>query len=358
MSDRVSYFYRCFFILIILMIPLLATGRAVNNEHTYSFPKDHYAHPECGKEWWYYTGHLTTEDNKKYGYELTFFRVGVESQRTRQSASAWAMRDIYFAHMAISDEGEKKFHFWEKMNRKGPGIAGAEDDRLYVWNEGWLLEGDNETHHLTAHEDDYGIDLVLIPLKPPVIHDQTGPMGQSPGSTLASYYYSLTRIDTKGHIWIAGKKHKVRGITWMDHQFFTHFFKQWDWFSIQLNNQIEIMFFHFRSENGRIDPASFGTIVDETGNSTDLSLSEFTITPMGTWTSKKSGAVYPSKWSIDIKGHYISLNIMPTFNEQELITQQAIYWEGSCLISGTYKGKKVTGRGYAELTGYAGRTPQ
>jgi hypothetical protein len=31
------------------------------------------------------------------------------------------------------------------------------------------------------------------------------------------------------------------------------------------------------------------------------------------------------------------------------------YWEGACRVSGTRVGVAVTGRAYAELTGYAGR---
>jgi len=35
------------------------------------------------------------------------------------------------------------------------------------------------------------------------------------------------------------------------------------------------------------------------------------------------------------------------------MTKQTTYWEGSCIVTGTYKGQKVSGLGYTELTGYA-----
>jgi predicted secreted hydrolase len=48
---------------------------------------------------------------------------------------------------------------------------------------------------------------------------------------------------------------------------------------------------------------------------------------------------------------------MPTVSDQELITERSTgvtYWEGSVNIQGTYKERAITGKGYVELTGYAG----
>ena len=324
--------------------------------YTYRFPEDHFSHPGFQTEWWYYTGHLNTADNKSYGYELTFFRTGIESQRKRESDSAWVMRDIYFAHLAISDENRKEFRFWEKMNRKGPGLAGAETDRLLVWNEGWRLEGSNGIHQLKAIEGGFGIDLSLTSLKPPVIHGEDGISRKSLKAGHASHYYSLTRIETEGDLWMEGKRLEVKGESWMDHEFFSHQLAEdqegWDWFSIQLDNQREIMLYQLRLKGGAVDPVSSGTLIGPQGEAEYISSAEFFITPLATWVSGKSRARYPSGWEIRIPGHGIDLKVTPTFRDQELVTKQATYWEGSCIISGECQGEKVKGRGYTELSGY------
>lgn len=332
--------------------------RQVLPGYQYAFPKDHFSHPDFQTEWWYYTGHLKSEDGRRYGYELTFFRTGIESQRKRQSGSAWVMRDVYFSHFAITDENKKEFHFWEKINRKGPGLAGAEEGRLEVWNEGWRLDAAGDSHHIRAKKRGFGIDLLLTPAKPPVIHGENGISRKSRDPVHASHYYSLTRIETRGEILIYGKPSDVKGISWMDHEFFSHQTPEglegWDWFSIQLDNQTEIMLYQLRLKGGNIDPVSSGTFIGPDGETRHITSSGFSILPLNIWKSKESGAEYPSGWRIDIPGQGLSLRVIPSFKEQELITREATYWEGSCSVSGNYNGIPVTGVGYTELTGYAG----
>ena len=51
-------------------------------------------------------------------------------------------------------------------------------------------------------------------------------------------------MQTEGELIIDGKKEKVRGLTWMDHEFGSNQLREdqvgWDWFSIQLDNQYRI----------------------------------------------------------------------------------------------------------------------
>ena len=49
-----------------------APGRVI------TLPADHAAHPAYRLEWWYYTGNLQAGDGRSYGYQVTFFRVGVD----------------------------------------------------------------------------------------------------------------------------------------------------------------------------------------------------------------------------------------------------------------------------------------
>ncbi len=47
---------------------------------TFSFPQDHFSHPEFKTEWWYYSGHLYNQEKKSYGYQLTFFRTALRRE--------------------------------------------------------------------------------------------------------------------------------------------------------------------------------------------------------------------------------------------------------------------------------------
>ena len=90
--------------------------------YPYQFPRDHFNHPDYRTEWWYYTGNLKSADGHRFGFELTFFRQGATREPLRNVD--WGMQDLYLAHFAVSDLDAQKFHYTERVNRAGPGIAG------------------------------------------------------------------------------------------------------------------------------------------------------------------------------------------------------------------------------------------
>ena len=49
----------------------------------YEFPRDHHAHVEFKTEWLYFTGNLSDESGRHFGYELTFFRHGIRPPSDR-----------------------------------------------------------------------------------------------------------------------------------------------------------------------------------------------------------------------------------------------------------------------------------
>ena len=155
----------------------------------FAFPRDHAAHPEFKTEWWYYTGHLTSEQGEPFSYQLTFFRVGVR-QPDPQARSAWALNTLYFAHLALTDIQGRKFTFHEKAGRGALGMSGAASDRYRVWIDGWQAELDGDGHHLKAGAGDVTLDLQLTPEKPPVIHGKNGVSQKAAGEGYASHYYS------------------------------------------------------------------------------------------------------------------------------------------------------------------------
>jgi predicted secreted hydrolase len=328
---------------------------------TLTFPADHYSHPEFKTEWWYYTGHLQTESGRPYGFQVTFFRFGVRDRQTSASAEHPVIfTDLYMAHFALSDIAAKKFLFRERINRGYGDKAGAATDRLSIWNEDWKLTGDGEQHKIEITDRDAQLSLRLTSQKPPVLHGENGLSQKAAGEGRASYYYSLTRMRAEGVLSINGKTEQVRGLTWMDHEFGSNQLAEdqvgWDWFSLQLDNQTEIMLYLMRRKDGSIDPHASGTLARADGTTKHLKLENYRVEVSEHWKSPKSGAVYPMNWKVTIPSEQIELTLWPAFRDQELVTSRSTrvtYWEGAVQVAGTVGGGSVSGLGYVEMTGYA-----
>ncbi len=326
----------------------------------WQFPADHGSHPGFKTEWWYWVGHLKSSDGETFGYQLTFFRAALRPPDP-QARSAWRLHTVYFAHLAIADPARGRLHFREKAGRGALGLAGAAAGHLRIWLDDWQAEQVGEALHLQAQDEGLGLELTLTPLKPPALHGEDGLSRKSAESAAASYYYSVTRLDTKGHLTLNGRTLGVDGVSWMDHEFFSSAMAPglvgWDWFALQLDDGREVMLYLLRHQDGGLDPASSGTLVDAAGKTRHLKLSDFQVKTTGVWKSPHSKAVYPAGWQINLPGAGLNLTLIPTLADQEVragVPAKVSYWEGQVKIQGRQEGSRITGRGYVELTGYAG----
>jgi predicted secreted hydrolase len=359
-----------FFILLLTQAKIYAEDfKRALPERIFSFPQDHFSHPEFKTEWWYYSGHLQPlgKDGKSFGYQLTFFRTGL-TREAKVKKSKWSIQDLYFAHLAITDESKKKFKYFEKISRGSLGEAGASpyktgEKTFRIWIEDWSIEGKGpamQNHSLKAGDKNFGIELTLTPEKNPVIHGQNGISQKAEGEGYASHYYSVPRLKTEGKIFLQNKEVSIQGISWMDHEFGSTQLREyqvgWDWFSLQLDKGMELMLYQIRQKDGKIDPYSSGTIIFPNGTYQHLPKREFQIEVLDKRKSQRSGAIYPSKWNIKVPGHQLEVILSPTVQDQELVTKESTrvtYWEGSVKVEGKYQGDLIKGMGYVELTGYA-----
>jgi predicted secreted hydrolase len=217
---------------------------------------------------------------------------------------------------------------------------------------------------LKAETDDFGLELFLDTQKPPVIHGERGisRKGSRPGD--ASHYYSMTRLDTEGTLRLGDDRLPVHGMTWMDHEFgsgdLSPELAGWDWFSMHLDNQVELMLYVLRQRDGTPHPASSGTIVLADGRAQHFRLSDIALRSTKEWQSPHSGGRYPSRWTMTLPAWGLTLELVPRLADQELRTShstQVTYWEGAVSVTGTHNAKDIHGQGYVELTGYAGSIP-
>nr|MDQ6931486.1 carotenoid 1,2-hydratase [Candidatus Eremiobacteraeota bacterium] len=267
--------------------------------YRYSFPRDHAAHDAYRTEWWYFTGHLQARDGHRFGYELTFFRVGLAPHAAdrRPGSSRWHGTQLSPAHFAITDERTGRFVFYENFARDALGQSRASEARLDVRVHSWSLRGPMPFKLHAASGSD-AIDLTVRSKKPPAIHGQGGISRKGPCASCASHYYSYTRLVTTGEIRVQGRPYRVRGTSWMDHEFGSDELQPdqvgWDWFSIQLNDGREIMVYRLRRKDGSTTPQSSGSLIEKNGAVRFLPLRDFAIHENRTWISPHTGAHYPS----------------------------------------------------------------
>ena len=351
--------------------PAPRAGRVVPG-YAFRFPRDHFGHPAFESEWWYYTGNLFTASGRHFGFELTFFRRSraIDGTRVLDEAppSAWDLDQVYLTHFAVTDTDNERLVLHERLNRAGPGIAGADVRMRRVWNGNWSVEwrpGDETrpVQVLAAMSRDAALRLVLEPRKPVVVHGRDGVSLKVAGDPRAvSHYLSFTRMAAAGTLTMEGEALAVTGSAWMDHEFFSDYLTEdkigWDWMSVQLDDGTDLMLFGIRDAQGGYGPDTFGTFVDSGGGARAIEPGGVAFRPGRRWRSDATGAEYPVEWQVEVPDLGLWLDVHPRIDAQEVVTERGIlpaYWEGAVRFTGAREGRPLAGVGYLEMTGYAGK---
>ncbi len=320
------------------------------------FAEDHGPHFEYQTEWWYWTGHLADGAGRAYAFQFTIFRRGL-SPGPPPAGPGLRTNQVYFAHLAITDEHGDRHVFAERWARGAAGLAAAAAQPFRVHVDDWEATGLDAAGavRIRARHADFGLALELAPQKPPVLHGDRGlsPKSDEPGN--ASFYVSLTRMSAHGRIRLDGRELAVRGESWFDHEWSTSALgpdaEGWDWFSLQLDDGRELMFFVIRRRDGGIEPASGGTLVERDGTTRHLGPRDVLVQARAHWTSPGTGARYPASWTLRVPSERLELRLEPLVADQEMRTS-IVYWEGAVRVDGQAAERPVAGRGFVELSGY------
>lgn len=323
----------------------------------YEFPRDHHAHPGFKTEWWYFTGNLRAAEGAEFGYQLTFFRQGIMRELPEGVRSRFAVRDLSFAHCAVSRLDRGEYRHSSRWSRGAFAEAGFGRGDVLAWIGEWEVEYlEPGVFRLAAAEKGVEIDLLLRSAKPPVFHGEDGISQKAAGPGRASHYYSFTRLLTEGTIRFGGREFAVEGTSWYDHEWATNQLTEeqegWDWFSLQFDDNTELMLFQIRLRDGGRDPFSSGTFVDAEGNATPVRVDDFTLKPGRIWRSPATGGAYPVEWHIAIPKLALQLDVKSRLDQQEFAEPPIFYWEGAMRATGQRDGQPVSGVGFLEMTGY------
>jgi predicted secreted hydrolase len=356
----------------------------------FEFPQDHLAHPEFKHEWWYFTGNLTTAAGDRLGYQLTLFRIGLKpderiiktldyvssaSEPASEVQSDWRTNHIYMGHLAVTDITNQRFYDYEKFSRGVMGMAGSElikvgtkqqnseeSTAIKIWLENWQIISHGQTTFplsVKAQKGEVAIELTLDPMKPVVYQGYEGLSQKGRKQGNASYYYSITRLDSKGKISIKDQTFNVTGTSWFDREWSTSTLEKqqvgWDWFALQLDDGRDIMFYKMRRTDGSMDRYSNGTIVYKNGEIQSLNVEDVDLEETDHWQSPHSNVRYPSAWKIRVPKENLELTVEPLMADQEN-NLTVRYWEGAVKVTGIqhndHNKEQISGYGYVELAGY------
>ncbi len=324
-----------------------------------SFPRDHGAHPEFRTEWWYLTGYAdagTAAQPRLIGFQITFFRSRIEAAQALQSR--FAAKQLLFAHAAFTDISAQKHWHDQRIARSGFGIAQTSDITTDVKLRDWTLKRNAEgiySSRITAR--DFSLQLQFTPAQPLLLQGQQGLSRKGPEESQASYYYSQPQLRASGSITYSGKALPMnQGTAWLDHEWSDEILHPeavgWDWIGMNLEDGSSLTAFQLRRADGSALWAG-GSFRDASTTSI-FSPQNVRFTGSHIWQSPTSGARYPLYWQVATsRGNFTVRALM---NSQELDSRSStgtVYWEGLADLLDA-QGKRV-GRGYLEMTGYAGR---
>ena len=327
----------------------------------FAFPADHGPHPDFRNEWWYLTGNLDAKEGARFGFEFTIFRFSLVPPGTdiTGDASAWRSNQVYIGHFAITDASARQFYVAQRYSRGGLGLAGAAAEPFHVWLDDWSIAAarpdSDAIWRLRASDRKIALNLTLVPQKQPVLNGVNGLSQKAAIPGNASYYYSISRLQTNGTVQIGDNVFEVSGLSWLDREWGSSALSSdqegWDWYALQLSDGSDLMFYNLRRNDGSQDVHSAGTLTLADGTAVYLSRDDFIVEVLDTWQSPQGGR-YPVAWRIAVPQYGLKLNIEPLLDAQELVTTVR-YWEGAVDVSGERDGMPIMGRGYVELTGYA-----
>ncbi len=318
------------------------------------FPRDHGAHPDLRTEWWYLTGELRS-DARRFGFQVTFFRSRVDA--TQGMASAFAARQLVFAHAALTDLAGRRLWHDQRIARVGFSIADAAQDDTRLRLRDWSLQRTAHGHYdAQVPASEFSLGLRLTPTQPVLPQGTQGLSRKGPDALQASYYYSQPQLQAQGRVRLQGQSFEVRGRAWLDHEWSEALLHPqavgWDWIGMNLDDGSALTAFRLRRADGGAlwDGGSWRAAGQAEPQAFQAGQTRFT--PLRHWTSAASTARYPVAWTVETPAGRFTVQAL--LDNQELDSRAstgAVYWEGLSELLDA-QGRRV-GSGYLEMTGYA-----
>jgi predicted secreted hydrolase len=334
-----------------------------------TFPTDHGSHPDTRTEWWYVTGTLQSGTDN-FGFQITFFRS--KTNVAADHPSRFAASQLHFAHVALTDLQAKKMLHDQRIARgnsgSGFGRASAAEGDTNLMLEGWTLKRGGsvalpiyQTKITTAN---FAFDFTLSATQSLLLQGDAGYSRKGPQHEQASHYYSIPQLAVTGQLTRQLTQQRkavaVTGRAWLDHEWSNSVLDReavgWDWIGMNLDNGGALTAFRLRRADGSALYAG-GSFRSADGSLTIFKPDQVRFTPGRTWRSASSKATYPVAWTVNTPAG--RFKVQSLLDNQELDGNGngnsgtgSVYWEGLSELLDV--NEQVIGRGYLEMTGYAG----
>lgn len=340
-------------------VPAQAKERSqVLTRRVLQFPRDLGSHPDFSMEWWYLTGYLRAgagPDEREFGFQLTFFRSRVAA--TQGMRSAFAAKQLIFAHAAVTDVRDKKLWHDQRIAREGFGLAQTSDQDTRITLRDWSLERKATQYRAVAAGEGFDFSLAVRETQALLLQGDQGLSRKGPDEQQASFYYSLPQLEATGTLTLEGRQMPVQGLAWLDHEWSQALLHPqavgWDWIGMNLLDGSAFTAFQLRNKAGQALWAGGSFRRPARGAAPQVfGHDDVVFQPMRHWTSPLTQARYPVQWTVQTPaGRY---TVKAVIDNQELDSRAstgAVYWEGLSELSDSQG--RLLGRGYLEMTGYA-----
>lgn len=325
------------------------------------FPRDYGSHPDFRTEWWYITGYASAADSagaREFGFQLTFFRSRVAA--TQDMKSAFAAKQLIFAHAALTDVRGKKLVHDQRIARSsgaaGFDLASASGSDTAITLRDWSLVHEGRRYSATLPAAGFDLSLQFSETQAVLLQGDQGLSRKGPQPAQVSHYYSQPHLAVRGTLRLGDHSFGITdGSAWLDHEWSDELLDPqatgWDWIGMNLDDGGALTAFRVRDKAGNAlwDGGSYRSAAGDLRN---FRRGEVVFSPQRRWKSPSTQTVYPVQWSVFTPAGAHTVNAI--IDNQELDSRAstgAIYWEGlSDLFDG---GGRRVGRGYLEMTGYA-----
>ncbi len=292
-------------------------------------------------EWWYFSGKLTTNMGRQFGYFIAVFHIIPSPGKARPDAvlmmqltdlktqAVYGVTKLFFGKDA-------KFSTDKLDVRLGDKFQLGKDQSSY-----YIIMKDLEVPKL-AHK--LSMMLSVTPSKAPLSINKTGLLDMYDNTN--TYYYSNVRMRTVGMIDIGEVLHNIEGdgsSSWMDHQWGDFVLtpkKRWIWTCAQLDNGMD--FSAFELIDGKTKK-----VIRKLANIIMPDDSRFYTADIDIQTSERDEhSHYPARYDVTIN----PLNLQVSLDSYASNQNSNGFWEGAHAAKGQYNGNPVTGFSYVENT--------
>ena len=283
-------------------------------------------------EWWYFTGFL----NGQFGFEVAIF---LSNPKFLPMSVYFPFVKSFLAHFAVTDIEKKVFAYNERTKTADLSRLSKGDVPLNIKIGEISVMSNGNDYLLNANSDEYTLSLLLQSTKPPVTHGENGIIHMGSGS---SYYYSLPNMHATGVLRRGNEFLSVKGSAWHDHQFgnFSVNGTGWQWFSLHLHGDIELMSFILQDKAGNIQ--KYIALILPDGNK--KLYDDFSVETL------KHNGVYGTEWKLKFSdGEFIIKSMQDNQIVRSKIPSVPEYAEMLSSVSGKIFGKQTQGYAYVEI---------